>query len=468
MFENIEKIRKVKDLAQKAIFKKQNVVGVGIGRKIKDGVITDELCLKIYVEEKKHLSQITTRNLIEKEIDGIKTDVVGVGKIRFLACDQKTRKRPAYGGDSIGSCHSLAFGYIMAGTLGCVVVDKSDGKRCILSNNHVIADKDSDTDSRANVGDAIVQPGTLDTGTCAGNADRIATLKRWIPFMSAGNNLVDAGIGEIINGSDVNNAIGCDIGSVNGIRELVAADVNILEVQKCGRTTCHTTGTVTDIDVTVDVGYELLTPTGIVPRTYRFIHQIFTTDMSTSGDSGSLILTMDKKAVGLLFAGSSTVTVASPIQTVFDELNVEFPISVIHCYSGGPIGPPVCLAGGPDDWRRCFPSGPMILECRPGGPDKVIHCRIGGPDTPFEYCSAGPMIRPICLACGPDSPMNCGSGGPDMLIDVLHCAAGPALDFKFKIPIDDPGKLLVLNMDKIPRGMKRAFTQMLKEMAKER
>ncbi len=174
----------------------------------------------------------------------------------------------------------------------------------------------------------------LMAGLARVNADRIATLKRWIPFNSAGNNLVDAGIGEIITGTDVSNEIGCDIGLPSGVRELTAGDIDTLEVQKCGRTTCHTTGTVTDIDVTVDVGYELLTPTGIVPRSYQFIHQIFTTYMSTSGDSGSLIMDMDNKAVGLLFAGSSTVTVATPIQTVFDELNIELQGLLYICIPG--------------------------------------------------------------------------------------------------------------------------------------
>ncbi|GAJ03004.1 unnamed protein product, partial [marine sediment metagenome] len=233
-------------------------------------------------------------------------------------------------------------GYIMAGTLGCVVIDNTDGERCILSNNHVLADCDSDTDSRANVGDPIVQPGTLDGGTCTTDVDRIATLKRWIQFNSTGDNLADAAIGDIIHDSDISDEIGCDLGRVQGIRELTEDDIDVLQVQKCGRTTCHTTGTVIDIDVTVNVEYG----TGAV---YRFIHAIFFTDMSDPGDSGSLILDMDMKAVGLLFAGSDTVTVANPIQTVLGQMNVAFP-------------------------------PPPALHCRIGGPDsRLVYCRIGGP-----------------------------------------------------------------------------------------
>jgi hypothetical protein len=356
----------------------------------------------------------------------------------------------------------------MAGTLGCVVIDKTDGKRCILSNNHVLADMDSDTETRASVGDPIVQQGTLDGGSCA--TDKIATLKRWIPFQTAGDNLVDGAIGEITLDSDVSNEIGCDIGLVNGIRDLITDDIDTLQVQKCGRTTCYTTGTVIDIDATIDVNYEILTDTGIDVRSFRFIHQILTTNMSTSGDSGSLIMDMDRRAVGLLFAGSDVITVASPIQTVFDELNIEFPIPEVHCYIGGPDRELHCRIGGPD----------MELHCRIGGPDREIHCRIGGPDREIDFCKiGGPNIGDIecpvggpylikCLACGPDSPIGCGAGGPDLLVDIVQCGAGPGIDLRFKIPFEDPKRLAILDTKRIPRAMQKAFSEMLKAMAKER
>lgn len=491
----VEKIRQVKEKNIDSIFKKANVVGVGIGKRIKGGQLTEELCLKVYVEKKIAKSQLDSNNIIQEEIGGVKTDVVGVGRIRFFQCNQKTRKRPAFGGDSCGSCHSLRYGYIMAGTLGCTVVDKTDGKRCILSNNHVLADMDSDTESRANAGDPIVQPGTYDGGSCA--TDRIATLKRWVPLHTSSDNLVDAAIGEIITDSDVSNEIGCNIGGVNGIRELTVADINTLQVQKCGEATCYTTGTVIDIDASVNVKYEVLTNTGIVIRIYRFIHQILTTSMSTLGDSGSLIMDMDKKAVGLLFAGSNVITVANPIQTVLDELNIEFPVPEVLCIVGGPfpcaiggpfipcaIGGPIhCVIGGPGN-PPCTIGGPIHcvigpnISCVIGGPN--IHCAIGGPDRQIDFCTiGGPLIGKIecgtggpylirCLACGPDSPIACGSGGPDFLIDTIHCAAGPGIDFRFKIPIEDPRRLVILDTARIPKSMQKAFTDMLKAMAKER
>jgi hypothetical protein len=46
--------------------------------------------------------------------------------------------------------------------------------------------------------------------------------------------------------------------------------------------------------------------------------------MSEPGDSGSLILSEDNYAIGLLFAGSDKATVINRIETVFEQLNVTF------------------------------------------------------------------------------------------------------------------------------------------------
>jgi hypothetical protein len=476
MPQDFEKIRKVKNDHLKSLFKKSNVNGVGIGYKIVDGQLTDELCIRVYVEEKKNRSQMNEKELIPERLGDFKTDVIAIGRIRFQQCDQQTRKRPFVGGDSGGSCHSIAYGYIMAGTLGCKVVDRSDGRSCVLSNNHVLADMDNDGQVRAHVGDTTIQQGSLDGGTCAGGADTIGNLKRWIPFLVHGDNRVDCAISELINSGDMSSSIGCGIGRVAGVRTLVPADIDTLQVQKCGRTTCYTTGTVTDIDATVDVSYEVLTAGGIVVQTFRFIHQILTTAMSDAGDSGSLILDMSRKAVGLLFAGSDVTTVANPIQQVLDDLNIEFPPSMIPCVAGGPLH---CIPGGPDRVIHCRMGGPEWgFHCRIGGPDRELHClmggpdspilcRIGGPDSPHVVCKAGGPFIIRCLACGPDSPMACGIGGPNDLVDILQCAAGPGLDFKFKIPIEDPSRFIILDVSKLPQAQKKAFMKMLEEMARE-
>ena len=54
-----------------------------------------------------------------------------------------------------------------------------------------------------------------------------------------------------------------------------------------------------------------------------FADQIITNSMSSPGDSGSGILDMDRRAAGLLFAGSTSVTIFTPIQRVLDYFGVE-------------------------------------------------------------------------------------------------------------------------------------------------
>jgi ribosomal protein S3 len=101
------------------------------------------------------------------------------------------------------------------------------------------------------------------------------------------------------------------IGAPQGVREGALG----MEVQKSGRTTGHTTGRITQIDVTVQVDYE--------GQTVTFVDQFMATAMSQGGDSGSAVLDMEGYVTGLLFAGSEMATLINPIQLVLQELDVE-------------------------------------------------------------------------------------------------------------------------------------------------
>jgi hypothetical protein len=93
-----------------------------------------------------------------------------------------------------------------------------------------------------------------------------------------------------------------------------------MAVQKYGRTTVLTHGSVTGVDASIKVRYSK-------GNTATFVHQIVITGnnggaFSDSGDSGSLIVTDDsgKNPVGLLFAGSTSTTIANPISDVLSQL----------------------------------------------------------------------------------------------------------------------------------------------------
>jgi hypothetical protein len=91
-------------------------------------------------------------------------------------------------------------------------------------------------------------------------------------------------------------------------------------VQKCGRTTGCTHGSVAAVDAAVRVQYE----SGIA----NFVNQVVVTGkrgaFSKAGDSGSLIVTDDSNAnpVALLFAGGQTTTIGNPIGAVLSALGV--------------------------------------------------------------------------------------------------------------------------------------------------
>ena len=98
-----------------------------------------------------------------------------------------------------------------------------------------------------------------------------------------------------------------------------SAAVN-MAVQKCGRTTGCTKGTVGAINATINVQYSA----GVA----RFVDQVVITGsrgpFSKAGDSGSLIVTDNASAspVALLFAGGQTTTIGNPIGAVLSALNV--------------------------------------------------------------------------------------------------------------------------------------------------
>ncbi|MGH9148010.1 MAG: serine protease, partial [Vicinamibacterales bacterium] len=75
-------------------------------------------------------------------------------------------------------------------------------------------------------------------------------------------------------------------------------------------------GRITAINATVNVNYG-------GGKVARFVNQIVTTNMSAGGDSGSLLLDLENRAVGLLFAGSSALTIHNDIRYVQALLGIR-------------------------------------------------------------------------------------------------------------------------------------------------
>jgi len=234
-----------------------------------------------------------------------------------------TRQRPAPLGYSVGHPD------VTAGTIGARVKDGA-GNVYVLSNNHVLANSND-----AQINDPIYQPGPYDGGT---SADQIATLSAFAPidFSANGVNTIDAAIarsttGELGNSTPLDDGYGTpgsDIfGDANGdgwIDDVTA--LLGLDVQKYGRTTELTAGQITGINASVQICYEVFYIFCL--KSAIFVDQLIIEpgQFSGGGDSGSLIVTEDdnKNAVALLFAGSSTQTIANRI----DRVLLQFGVSV--------------------------------------------------------------------------------------------------------------------------------------------
>jgi hypothetical protein len=332
----LEEIKAIKEVNKEAILSRPNVVGVGTAYKHVGGQATNNLCVVALVSKKVSLSELTPENRIPAMLGEVSTDVVEVGNL-VAQQDRRIHSRPAAPGVSLGHYR------ITAGTFGCVVRDRRTNMRLILSNNHVLANRNN-----AAPGDSILQPGPNDGGQVP--QDILALLLRFIPLRYIGDpapkpplpvplinvglffaralgikswvdtlqgyqqlyNLMDAAVAQPVIDADISDEI-MGVGKITGTMPPALG----MAVRKSGLTTGLTTGTVIISNATVTVNYD--------EKAAQFENQILTTPMSQGGDSGSLVVNGNSPlAVGLLFAGSDKTSICTPIQTVLDALDVSF------------------------------------------------------------------------------------------------------------------------------------------------
>ncbi|GAC1435200.1 MAG: hypothetical protein NVS1B11_19810 [Terriglobales bacterium] len=203
-----------------------------------------------------------------------------------------------------------------SGTLGSLVV--RGGSQFILSNNHVLARSD-----QAVAGEAISQPGLIDSGCKPGNT--VANFTQAAPLKTAPGN-VDAAIAAVVPGTvDPSGAI-LELGSPNGqaappASPPVPASIG-MPVAKSGRSTALTCSSIQSINTTILIDYQKGCGTGTT-FTITYNNQVVVNGgtFSAAGDSGSLIInSLTAQPVALLYGGNTTNTVGNPIQDVFAAL----------------------------------------------------------------------------------------------------------------------------------------------------
>jgi len=323
----IQAVMAVQDRHTPDLMANTNVVGTATGLTA-DG----RPAILVLTKEETTQEALQKGRVIPETIEGIPVVVRVTGIIRPLKgkppkppkTDHKAKQNPPIQlGTSGGWRYDLANGYCCGGTLGSLI--QIGSKKYILSNYHVLeADIVEGGNARkAENGDPVIQPGLIDVGCNANNAQDVATL---LTKSSLPDNNVDAAVAEIIPG------MVDDTGAILEIGTLSAQTVDAFigqEVKKSGRTTGLSRSDVNGLNATIRVTYDVECAGGTA-FTITFTGQIVIANKGSKflagGDSGSLMVEdvdTNPGAVGLLFAGSRKDAIANPIDEVLSFLGAS-------------------------------------------------------------------------------------------------------------------------------------------------
>jgi hypothetical protein len=277
----------------------------------------DDLALHVYLDVN---TASASRAAIPQQADGI--PVVIVETDEFVARDAGPAHRLQYNLPVPMGVSTSNDNECFAGTLGARVYRKGNSSRVgYITNNHVAAAGGANLcPNRAAFGEDQFQRGRLDNNCGLTGLKKIGDLIQFIPIVFGGafENTVDAAF--VLSSRTLVQKTILDIG--NPSSTILEPALN-MPVQKSGRTTGRTFGTITGIYATIAVDYG---PCGSA----KFVNQMIITpgSFSAGGDSGSLILHRTLKdssnrfrPVGLLFAGSETLTVGNRISDVLGALS---------------------------------------------------------------------------------------------------------------------------------------------------
>jgi hypothetical protein len=314
----IKQIMAVQDRHTSDLMKDPNVVGVGT-------TLTDDgrLAILVFLNESTVRDakgrSVSAASTIPTVLEGVPVITEVSGPFRAMSAPppksnptavSHTAKQtpPIQLGTSGGWRYDIANGYCCSGTLGSLIT--FGGVQYILSNYHVF------WGDGGKLGDTVIQPGLVDVSCNPAGAQNVAHLSGTGSLPAAN---VDVGYAQVISGMVSTTGSILEIGTISNTT--VAASVK-QAVKKSGRTTGLSRSTIKALNLTVSVAYES-SCAGKTAFTKTFTGQIDITNTRetflNSGDSGSLMVedvTTNPRAVGLLYAGSSTDAVANPIGAV--------------------------------------------------------------------------------------------------------------------------------------------------------
>ena len=278
------------------------------------------------------MGNTVTTTLTVTAVSQADTTASGTSTVTIVPANANAQPVPVELGSSGSNAHDFVNNgktiTCCGGTLGSLVTRGS--VQYILSDNHILARSDG-----ATVGDAIVQPGLIDTATCTtAGTNTVANLSQFSNLQATPSQNLDAAIAQVIAGKvdpagkiiylgntvDANGVPVAD--GPQGGTGLPTASVAVgRPVAKSGRSTGLTCSTIEATNISTSVDYTVNCDGTGTKFTVNYTNQIGVIggDFSGQGDSGSLIVTQDTATpVALLYAGSNTDTVGNPVADVLN------------------------------------------------------------------------------------------------------------------------------------------------------
>ncbi len=313
------------------LLKDPNINSVGIGKKVKDGVRTEKMCVQFTVDQKIQLEFLSDANTVK--IPGffklgdeeIPTDVIeGKFAINHATVESAVESIRTRVFDPLMPGISIGHPSISAGTLGCFVLDNKSANICVLSNWHVLQGQ------FGMLQDSLIQPGSADISTPDDGGPIGSLLRSHLGTMG------DCAIGLV---DQSRRSIQPEILGLNVVPQQIGEPTLGDRVIKSGRTTAITHGIVSRIFVTSMINYG--ENVGVITLedcleiesdpTFNQSGEF----VSRGGDSGSVWLGRDAQdnandtIMGLHFAGDvrngQKIALACNAQKVFEVLDISLP-----------------------------------------------------------------------------------------------------------------------------------------------
>lgn len=307
---NVKAVMAVQKDLTPDMMKLPGVLGTAVG--LDD---SGQTALVIYVDRDAPTRADIIRGLPGR-LRGVGVKVELTDKFRAYAGNTAKQTPPIKLGTSGGWSYDLANGYCCGGTLGSLI--QVNGVQYVMSNYHVL---EADIVSGGNnlvstTGQPVIQPGLIDVSCSSANAQAVGTL---VKLSSLPGSNVDVSVAQVSPGM-----VSSD-GAILGIGTISKNTVNAAlrqGVKKSGRTTGLSSSSISGLNATISVAYDSECAGGAA-FTKTFTGQIVIANRGSkflnSGDSGSLMVenvSTNPRAVGLLYAGSSTSAIANPINEV--------------------------------------------------------------------------------------------------------------------------------------------------------